>query len=79
MTFIWLFLLGWAWIITGHFSPTEIAMTLVIGAACSIGIGTTLQWPTAVSWGKAAGTVMFMGLLQLAALRVSFIPYIASR
>src|SRR6266567_8882860 len=35
MTFIWLFLLGWARIITGHFSPIEITMTLVVGVACS--------------------------------------------
>src|SRR6516225_10417172 len=33
MIFIWLFLLGWARIVTGHFFPTEIAMTLVVGAA----------------------------------------------
>src|SRR5262249_1096752 len=31
MIFIWLFLLGWAQIVTGHFLPTEIAMTLVVG------------------------------------------------
>src|SRR6266700_3872229 len=28
MIFIWLFLLGWARIVTGHFFPTEIAMTI---------------------------------------------------
>src|SRR5712692_6531091 len=33
MVFIWLFLAGWARIVTGHFSPTEIAMTLVVGAS----------------------------------------------
>src|SRR5262245_6628907 len=33
MTFIWLFLLGWARIISGHFVPTEIAMTIVVGVA----------------------------------------------
>ena len=31
MVAIWLFLLGWARIVTGHFFPTEIAMTIGIG------------------------------------------------
>src|SRR5579859_2306380 len=38
MVLIWLFLLGWARILSGHFSPIEIAMTLVIGIACVTGI-----------------------------------------
>src|SRR5713226_1399522 len=46
MVFIWLFLLGWARIVTGHFSPIEIAMTLVIGIACLSGIGIMLRWHT---------------------------------
>jgi len=78
MTFIWLFLLGWARIIAGHFSPAEIAMTLVVGVACALGIVVSFRWPTAVSRGKAVGAAVLFGLLQLVALRVSFIPYIAS-
>src|SRR5438309_7740345 len=38
MLLIWLFLLGWARILTGHYSPIEVAMTLVIGAATVTGI-----------------------------------------
>src|SRR4030095_1337108 len=34
MSLIWLFLLGWARIVSGHFFPTEIAMTIIIGIAC---------------------------------------------
>jgi len=78
MSLIWLFLLGWARIITGHFSPTEVVMTLVVGVACAVGIGVSFRWPTAPSRGKAAAAVVFFGLLQLLALRVSFTPYIAS-
>jgi hypothetical protein len=37
MVFIWLFLLGWARIVSGHFFPTEIAMTLVVGLASLVG------------------------------------------
>src|SRR5438876_8068805 len=71
MTFIWLFLLGWARIVTGHFSPIEITMTLVVGVACAIGIGIDVRWPTAVSWGKAVSVAGLFGLLQLVALRIS--------
>jgi len=39
MVLIWLFLLGWAHIISGHFSPIEVAMTLIVGAASAAGIG----------------------------------------
>src|ERR1700736_4637641 len=46
VVFIWLFLLGWARIVSGHFSPTEILMTLVIGAACLFGIVTSFRWRT---------------------------------
>src|SRR5689334_1516352 len=33
MIFIWLFLLGWAKLISGHFTPMEVMLTLVIGVA----------------------------------------------
>lgn len=79
MVFIWLFLLGWARIVTGHFSPVEIAMTLAIGAACLAGIGVSLRWRTTVrplaAWSMA---VLFAGL-QLLAFRLSLIPFIATR
>jgi hypothetical protein len=78
MTFIWLFLLGWARILSGHFSPIEIAMTLVVGVACAVGIAASFRWPTSVSAGKAGATVALFALLQIVVLRVSFIPYIAT-
>src|SRR5437870_4372852 len=33
MILIWLFLLGWARVLTGTYSSTEIAMTLIVGIA----------------------------------------------
>ena len=79
MIAIWMFLLGWARILTGRYSPVEIAMTLVIGAACLCGIGISIRWRTAVrplvAWGVAG---LFLAL-QVLALRVSMIPYIATR
>jgi hypothetical protein len=79
MTFIWLFLLGWARILSGHFSPTEIVMTLIVGAASVAGLGASFRWPTDFSWGKGLATATLSAVLQLVALRISFIPYIASR
>src|SRR5215831_15909625 len=38
MIFIWLFLLGWARVVTGTYFPTEIAMTFVVGVASIVGI-----------------------------------------
>jgi uncharacterized membrane protein YoaK (UPF0700 family) len=79
MTFIWLFLLGWARILTGHFSPIEIAMTLVIGLACLTGILLCLRWRTAVRAVTAWGVAVIFAAIQVLAFRVSLIPYIATR
>jgi hypothetical protein len=77
MIFIWLFLLGWARILTGHYSTTEIAMTIIIGSACLIGTGIGLRWRTSVKPSTAAGMTIAFALLQLLAFRLSLIPYIA--
>jgi hypothetical protein len=78
MIFIWLFLLGWARIVSGH-SPVEIAMTLVIGVACLTGIGVSLRWRTSTRPLAALGVAALFGALQLLAFRLSLIPYIATR
>jgi len=79
MIFIWLFLLGWARIVSGHFFPTEIAMTLVIGAASIAGIAACVRWRTPVGPVAAAGMFLLAGALQFLAFRLSLIPYIAGR
>lgn len=43
MTLIWLFLLGIAKVLTGHFTPAEIALTIVIGLCCLGGFSTALR------------------------------------
>jgi len=43
MTFIWLFLLGIARVLTGHFTPTEIVLTIIIGICCLGGFSTALR------------------------------------
>lgn len=79
MVFIWLFLLGWARIVSGHFFPTEVAMTLVVGAASVVGIVACLRWRTSFRWGPAAGLFLAFAGLQFLAFRLSLIPYIARR
>ena len=79
MVAIWLFLLGWARVLSGHFSPVEIAMTVVIGIASLCGIAASLRWRTAVRPLTAAGVALLFAVLQLAAFRLSTIPEIANR
>jgi len=79
MTLIWAFLLGWTSLISGHFSPVEVAMTMVIGVASAVGTWMAFRWHTTVRWGAALGTVVGAALFQLVAIRVSFLPGIADR
>jgi len=76
---IWLFLLGWARIVTGRFFPTEIAMTIVIGVACVIGLMVSFRWRTRTRPLAAASMIGLFALLQLLAFRISLIPYIGRR
>ena len=79
MSAIWLFLLGWARIVTGHFFPTEVAMTIVVGVAAVAGLGASTRWRTATRPATAAATIIGMAALQLLAFRLSLLPYIARR
>jgi hypothetical protein len=75
MVLIWLFLLGWAHVISGHFSPVEIAMTLVVGVASGAGMVLALrqaQWSL-----RGIALIVLFAILQLAAFRVSLLPAIA--
>jgi hypothetical protein len=79
MTSIWLYLLGWARIITGRFSPTEIAMTLVVGVASLIGIAKAIGMKSSVRAWRAIAAALLFTVLQTVALRLSFLPEIAHR
>jgi hypothetical protein len=79
MTAIWLFLLGWARIVSGTYSPTEIAMTLIVGSASAVGIVRAVRMKTRVPAWLATATVLFVTVLQLAAIRVSLLSQIAHR
>jgi len=77
MTLIWLFLLGWAKVISGRFTPIEVVLTLVVGAAGVTGLIIACRWRTSLSWTKALSTVAVFTVFQLVALRISFLPSIA--
>ena len=79
MIAIWLFLLGWARIVSGTFTVTEIAMTIVVGAASTLGIVAGLRMRTTTRPAVAAAMVLGVTLLDLIAFRVSLLPAIAHR
>ena len=74
---IWLFLLGWANVISGHFTPIEVMLTLVVGMASVAGLVAGFRWRTSLSLGKALLIAAIFAVLQLVALRISFLPAIA--
>jgi len=79
MAAIWLYLLGWAHIISGTFSPTEIAMTIVVGLAAIVGIVRAVAIKSGVRASTAIVTTFVVAALLLAAFRISLLPQIAHR
>lgn len=75
MTLIWLFLLGWSHVISGQFSPVEIAMTLIVGAAIFAGLGFSIRRVRWSTRGVAIG--ILFAVIQIACFRISMLPAIA--
>jgi hypothetical protein len=72
MTLIWLFLLGWVRVISGTFSPIEIAMTIVVGLASIVGLAAAFRVRSGVPWLSGIGVFVLMACLQVLALWISF-------
>ena len=79
MTLIWLYLLGISHMINGHFSPLEIAMTLIVGAASIIGISIFGRLKSTSSALRALALFVVFAAFQIACFRVSLLPSIAHR
>lgn len=79
MTAVWLYLLGWAHLLSGTFSPTEITMTLVVGSAAVAGIYRAIRMRSGVRAGAAVFATLLLAVLQVAAFRLSFLPQIVHR
>lgn len=69
---IWLLLLGLPHLLSGSFSPIEIAMTITIGIAALVGIATAQRIRTVIPWINAMGTLLLMTCAQVFVLWVSF-------
>jgi uncharacterized membrane-anchored protein YitT (DUF2179 family) len=74
MVNIWLLLFGLPHLLSGTFSPIEIVLTIIIGAAAAAGIVTALRSRAAVPRTGAIGMFLLMACLQLLAIWVSFKP-----
>jgi hypothetical protein len=78
MVGIWLFLLGVSRILKGHFTPAEIALTMVIAACCVWGIAESVRKSVAHWTTRSAVFTLFLAL-QLAAMWLSTRPSISHR
>jgi hypothetical protein len=79
MTLIWLYLLGISNLLSGHFAPIEIVMTIIVGAAAIAGIGGCIRFKASLAPLWAGSLFLLMLVLQLTCLRISFLPTIARR
>jgi len=79
MVFIWLYVLGIASIISGHFSPFEIAMTIIVGAASVTGIAIFTRLKSSLSPAMAVTAFVVTAVVQYTCFRISFLPAIAHR
>jgi hypothetical protein len=79
MTLIWLFLLGIAHIVSGTFSPTEVAMTIVVGLASLAGIVLFAGLKSDLSAAAAAGLFVLFAAAQFGCFWLSLLPSIANR
>jgi hypothetical protein len=76
---IWLFLLNIAHVISGTFTPPEVAMTVIMGAASVGGIGFAVKRQKRASIAGAVSAFLIGAVLQFVAFRVSILPGIAHR
>lgn len=79
MVVIWLFLLGIAQLVNGHFTPVEVGMTIVVGVSSVVGFTAVVRSRWAIAPGAAIGLFFLGAALQLACFRLSFLPWIAHR
>jgi hypothetical protein len=75
---IWLYLLGLSSPVRGHFSPIEIAMTIVVGIASAFGILRSFQVRSDLRWVAGAAIFVAFVAIQLLAFRLSLIPGISN-
>jgi hypothetical protein len=78
MAMIWLFLLHLPSPINGHFSPLEVAMTLIVGVACVVALASSVRIRGTRLW-TAAMAFVLGAAAQYVCFRISLIPAIWNR
>ena len=79
MTLIWLYLLGLARVVTGHFTATEVALTIVIGAASLAGLVATCRVPGLPRWPARVTVFLVTAAIQVGTVWLSVQPSFATR
>jgi hypothetical protein len=76
---IWSYLLGISHSVSGHFSPVEIAMTIIVGVCAMIGIAGFARFKSGLPAEWAAILFLLMAIFQWVCFRVSILPVISGR
>jgi hypothetical protein len=79
MGIIWSYLLGWTHFISGHFSPVEIAVTILVAIAAVTGIVSFVRFRSALSALSAGSLFVAIAAVQWVCFRISFLRAIANR
>jgi len=78
MIFIWLYLLGIARIVTGHFAPIEVVMTIIVGIACLIGIVSFVRFKSRIRPWVAIVLFVVFAVAQWSCFLLSITPRFAN-
>jgi hypothetical protein len=79
MILIWLFGIAWVYVALGRFSPIDIAMTVIVGAASAGGFFASVRWRTATRPFSAGAVALLFGAMQFFAIWASLSPAVAHR
>jgi hypothetical protein len=79
MILIWLYLLGIARILTGHFKPIEIVMTMIVGIASLVGIVSFLRFKSRVRPWLAIVFFLLFAAVQWGCFLLSVTPRFANK
>jgi hypothetical protein len=76
---IWSYLLGISRIVSGHFSPVETAMTILVGMCAMIGIAGFARFKSGLAAEWAGLLFLLMAIFQWVCFRVSILPAISGQ
>jgi hypothetical protein len=75
MLLIWLFLLGVARIVTGYYTPAEIALTILIGFASAIGFFAARRLPRATGGYVSLAIALLFFVFSYGAVWFTYLPF----